>query len=64
MALLNKESISLGLFYRFRGLVHYHHGRKHDNKQVATVLEQNPRAYILKQQQGEREFGMAWAFET
>jgi hypothetical protein len=29
---LTQANISLGLPYRFRGLVHYHHGRKHGGR--------------------------------
>jgi hypothetical protein len=36
---LVKESISLELAYSFRGLVHYHHGRKHGSIQAGMVLE-------------------------
>jgi hypothetical protein len=35
----NKESISLGLAYSFRGLVHYHHVRDHDGMQADMMLE-------------------------
>jgi hypothetical protein len=38
-----KERISLGLAYSFRGLVHYHHGRKHGSMQVDMVLEKELR---------------------
>ena len=34
-----KETISLRLAYRFRDLVHYLHGRKHDCMQADMVLE-------------------------
>jgi hypothetical protein len=30
----------LGLAYRFRGSVHYHHGRKHGSMQTDVVLEE------------------------
>jgi hypothetical protein len=30
----------LGLAYRFRGSVHYHHGGKHGNIQANMVLEE------------------------
>jgi hypothetical protein len=30
----------LGLAYRFRGLVHYHHGRKHGSLQTDMALEE------------------------
>jgi hypothetical protein len=36
---LIKENISLRMAYSFRGLVYYHHGRKHDAMQVHMVLE-------------------------
>jgi hypothetical protein len=36
---LIKESISLGLAYSFRGLVRYHHGRKHGGVQADIVPE-------------------------
>jgi len=39
-ALINGD-ISLGLAYRFRGLVHYHHGRKHNGTQADTMLEKS-----------------------
>jgi hypothetical protein len=38
-ATLTKENTSLGLAYSFRGLVHYHLGRKHGSVQVDMVLE-------------------------
>ena len=38
-ATLIKENISLGLAYSFRGLVHYHHGEKHDSSEADMVLE-------------------------
>lgn len=41
---LRKESISLGLAYRFRGLVHCHHGREHGGVQANAVLEKGLRA--------------------
>ena len=37
---LIKENISLGLAYRFRGSVHYHHDRKHGSLQADIVLEE------------------------
>jgi hypothetical protein len=36
-ATLIKENISLGLAYSFRGLVHYHHERKHGRIQADMV---------------------------
>jgi hypothetical protein len=37
---LIKGSIYVGLAYRFRGSVHYHHGGKHGNMQADIVLEE------------------------
>jgi hypothetical protein len=39
-AALIKDSIWLGLAYRFRGSVHSHHIRKHDSIQAGMVLEE------------------------
>ena len=39
MTTLVKEDISLGLANSFRGLVHYHCGRKHGGIQADMVLE-------------------------
>ena len=38
-ASLMRDNISLGLAYRFRGSVHYHHGGKHGSMQAGMVLE-------------------------
>ena len=38
-ATLRKKNISLRLAYSFRGLVHSHHGGKHDSIQADIVLE-------------------------
>jgi len=38
-ATLTKANTSLGLAYRFRDSVHYHHGGKHGNPQADLVLE-------------------------
>ena len=46
-ATLIKENISLGLAYSFRGLVHYHHGRKHGSVQADMVLEKELRVLHL-----------------
>jgi hypothetical protein len=45
-ATLTKGNISLGLAYRFRGLVHYHHGGKHGRVWADMVLEE-PRVLHL-----------------
>jgi hypothetical protein len=42
-ATLMKDNISLRLAYRFRGSVHYHHGRKHGGMQADMVLEKELR---------------------
>jgi hypothetical protein len=41
----------LGLAYRFRGSVHYHHGRKHDSIQAGSgpVLQQVTRYIFWKE---------------
>ena len=33
-SLTKKEHITKGLFYSFKGLIHYHPGRKHANMQA------------------------------
>jgi hypothetical protein len=38
-----KENIELGMAYSFRGLVRYHHGRKHGSIQADLVWEKEPR---------------------
>jgi hypothetical protein len=48
-----KKAFNWGLFFGFRSLVHYHHGREHvdiqaDNRSVAE-------SYIMIQREGERE---------
>jgi hypothetical protein len=43
MATLIKKNVSLELPYRFRGLVHYHHGRKHAIIPAEMVLEKDLR---------------------
>jgi hypothetical protein len=40
-ATLIKDNILLGLAYRFRGLLHYHHGRKHGRVLVDMVLKES-----------------------
>ena len=50
MTALIKENIKLGLAYSFRGLVYYHHGKKHGSAQADTVLEKEPRVLYLDQQ--------------
>jgi hypothetical protein len=38
-----------------RGLVHYHHDRKHGGIQTDVVLEKEPRVLYLDQRAAERE---------
>ena len=54
----------MGLAYRFRGLIHYHHGGKHDVTRADMVLEKEPEFYIwMNRQQLEREtLGLALRF--
>jgi hypothetical protein len=35
-----KDNFNWGLSYGFRGLVHYHHGRKHGSVQADMVLKE------------------------
>ena len=46
-ATLIKTNIYLELAYSFRGLVHYHHGRKHGTDQADMVLEKELRVLHL-----------------
>jgi hypothetical protein len=43
----------LELAYRFRGLVLYHHGRKHHNIQADMVLEKELRVLHLDSERAE-----------
>jgi hypothetical protein len=43
----------MGLAYRFRGSVHYHHGGKHGSIQADVVLEKELRALHLDPQAAE-----------
>ena len=47
MATVVKESVSLWLPDRFRGLVHYHYGRKHGDMKADMVLEKKARVLHL-----------------
>ena len=49
-ATLIKENISLELAYRFRGLVHYHHGQGHGSIQTDMVLVKELRVLHLDPQ--------------
>jgi len=46
-ATLIKENVQLRLAYRFRGLVHYYHGREHDSMPIEMVLEKELRVLYL-----------------
>ena len=61
LAILIKENIYLGLAYRFRGLVHYHHGGKHGSLQADMVLEKELRVLHLDQQAAEGDCVPLWA---
>lgn len=56
-----KESISLGLAYRFGGLVHYHRGREHGSTQAgghgAGEIAESLHPYLqaVGVEDGERE---------
>ena len=58
-ATLTKESTKLGIACGFRGLIHYHHGRKHDGKLAGTqanmVLKKKLGVLHLDLQTAERE---------
>jgi hypothetical protein len=40
-------NVLMGLDYRFRNSMHYHHGRKHGNIQAGLVLEKELRVLHL-----------------
>jgi hypothetical protein len=54
---LIRDEICLGLSYRFRGAVHYHHGRNHSSFQADRVLVKEPRVLHLYQ-----KTGIIWQF--
>lgn len=66
LAILIKENIWLSLTYRFRGLIHYHHVRKHYDVGGSVLLERILRVLYLDWQATGREWpqGLAWAIET
>jgi hypothetical protein len=37
---LIKDNIEVGLAYKFRGLIHFHHGEKHSSVQASMALEE------------------------
>ena len=62
MATLTKENIELGLAYSFRGLVHYHQGRKHGSIQADMVLEKKHRGLYLDLKAARRGLSLPyWA---
>ena len=61
MATLKKANISLGLVYKFRGSVHYRHGRKHDRVQADMVLGKELRVLHLDPQAAEGNYMPYWA---
>lgn len=61
MAALIKESTSLGLDYRFRRLVHSHHGREHGAMQEDMALE-NSREFYSTGTQRQQEDNGPWAW--
>jgi hypothetical protein len=53
-ATLREDNFTLGLAYKFRGSVQYHHCRKHGSIQADTVLERYPRVlHWIQNQSGE-----------
>ena len=55
-ATLIKGNISLGLAYRFRGSVHYHHNRKPGSLQADMMLEKELRVLHLDSKATRRDF--------
>ena len=49
----------LGLVYRFRGSVHYHHGRKHGRIQTYMVLEET-RVLHLHRKEARNKLSPTW----
>jgi hypothetical protein len=49
-----KEKHLTGAIYNFRGLVHFHHGRKHGGTQADIVLEKELRVLYLDWQTAGR----------
>jgi hypothetical protein len=52
-ATLIKEKYLIGVGLQFRGLVHYHHGRKHGSTQVDMVLEKEMSYIFVHRLQAE-----------
>jgi hypothetical protein len=55
-ATLIDETISWGLAYKFRGLVCFHHGGKHDSFQADMVLRKELRVLHLDIQAAGRNY--------
>lgn len=49
--------------YSVKGIVHYHHGRKHAGRHDAGEVTQSSTSRSCRQQ-GERDIGPGWAFIT
>ena len=54
MATLRRKHL-IGAGLQFRGLVHYHHGRKHGGTQAGMVLEKELRVLYVDPQAPGRE---------
>ena len=61
-----KANIYLGLADSFRGLVYYHHGRKHGDTQAGMVLEKQLRVLHPDPQAAgrEKDTGPSWLKPT
>ena len=57
-ATLIKDNISLGMVYSFRGLVHYHHSKKHGSMKAGIVMVKEMRVPHLD----SRAMGRNWLF--
>lgn len=55
-----KEKHLLGLVYSFRGLVYYHHSRKHGSVPTDMVLEKELRVLHLDPQAAEGDWVPHW----
>jgi hypothetical protein len=63
-AILIKDNISLGLAYRFRGLVRYYHGGKHAGVQAGMMLAKELRVLHVNPKAARSRLstlGRAWA---
>lgn len=55
--MLMKDNVLLGLAFRFRGLVHYCCGRKHNDMQADMVLQRQLIVLYFGRQQEKRKTG-------